>query len=267
MSAKKEVRREFEVAGIHKRISIHEEREARPKNKYSRREAIKYGAKIGVGAALWGTVGNLVGQAYDLTVRPVADKVEKTYERVRRFNPFRRGEPEGVTRRGFLRSLLGQAHEHPVATGTTIGAVYGGGKYALSGLSKYLTNNQIARLKDENADYKERIHLLEEYKGYLEEDMKKRDAKVDQLQEELVNVRGIIGQLNKTNKLEKVVEEPEPPKTLLIVGLAGLLVSIIISSVSLTGNSILNMNSQLANVLGASVFVISLILVLLGRKN
>jgi len=58
---------------------------AKEGKKYTRREAIKYGTKIGTGAVIWGALGNLTGRAYEFyrdfyneTVQPVIDKANQT---------------------------------------------------------------------------------------------------------------------------------------------------------------------------------------------
>ena len=258
------------------------------KKKYTRREAIKYGAKVSLGAALWGTIGNLLGRGYETgrdfyrsDVKPALDKVERGTSKIeewgddinRTLNPWyepkEKEEQPKLTRRGFLKSLAWQAHEHPVAAGTLVGATYGVGKYALTNISKYLTKREIARLKDENIDYKGRIHILEEYRNGLEQSMKEKDAKVEQLQEELAEVKKIIRRLEKPSDLEGKVEEGKTTgqKILLLIGGVGLFISIILSLEVITGNAILNVSGENIFLLDVILFFASLLLVFIGIKK
>ena len=262
------------------------------KKKYTRREAIKYGAKVGLGAAIWGTVGNLFGRGYRYgrdfyreEIKPTLDKAEKALDKVeeladdanRTFNPWYEPKPkeksqpeqQRLTRRGFLKSLAWQAHENPVAAGTLVGATYGAGKYALANISNYLTKRQIARLKDESTGYKERIHILEEYRNGLEQSMKEKDAKVEQLQEELIEVKKTIRRLEKPGELEGKVEErgTTGKKTLLLIGSVGLFISIILSSAVITGNAILYVSGKNIFLFDVILFFASLLLVFIGIKK
>ena len=262
----------------------------RQSKKHTRREAIKYGAKVGFGAAIWGTVGNVLGRGYGAgrdfyrnEVKPTLDKVEKGTDKIkelgddinRTFNPWYQPKPKEkkeqpkLTRRGFLRSLAWQAHEHPQTAGTSLGILYGGGKYALSGLSKYLTKREIARLKDESIYYKERIHILEKYQAGIEKNMEVKDAKVEQLQEELAEVKRSIERLKKSGKLEEKVEEGKGTgkKTLLLIGSVGLFISIILSSMVITGNAVLNVMGENFFLLDVILFFASLLLVFIGIKK
>ncbi len=270
-----------------------EEREVRkPKKKYTRREAIKYGAKIGFGAALWGTAGNLLGRGYEYgrdfyrnEVKPTLDTVKKGVDKVgewgddlnRTFNPWYepkkevKKEPEKVTRRRFLKSLAWQAHEHPVAAGTAVGTTYGAVKHALTGLSRYLTKSQIAKLKDKNTDYEERIHILEEYQAGLEQSMKEKDVKVDKLQAELEEVKEIMKRLKKPSGLEEKASEgsttEESKEVFLALGISGLFVSIMLGSVSITGNVLLDATGRNALLLSIVLFFISLLVVFIGIRK
>lgn len=253
------------------------------KKNYTRREAIKYGAKIGLGAGIWGAIGNFSGRVYDHTVKPVADRVEETYEglhnlreSLNRLNPFRRNTPtpapKPVSRRGFLSSLLGKAHQNPITAGTIIGATYGTGKYALGGLSRYLTKREIAILKDENAGYRERLEVLEAYKAGIKEDLKAKDDRLDYLEGELKKVNGIERQI-KHSKLEETVSEGEGQVSkegkdmLLSLGVVGFLISIGLSSLTLTGNVVINTNNTQLFTGCLALFIVSLSLVLFGIED
>ena len=259
------------------------------KKKYTRREAIKYGAKVGLGAAIWGTVGNLFGRGYRYgrdfyreEIKPTLDKAEKALDKVeeladdanRTFNPWYEPKPkeksqpeqQRLTRRGFLKSLAWQAHENPVAAGTLVGATYGAGKYALANISNYLTKRQIARLKDESTGYKERIHILEEYRNGLEQSMKEKDAKFERLEAELEEVKKIMKRLKKPSGLEERASE-ESKEIFLVFGISGLLISIGLGSVIITGNTISGIANNHIFSITAVVFVLSLIFIFSGIKR
>lgn len=254
--------------------------------KYTRREAIKYGAKVGFGAALWGTVGNLLGRGYEAgrdfyrsDVKPVLDKVEKSTNKIgefaddvnRTFNPWYQPKPEEEkeqpksTRRGFLKSLAWKAHEHPKTVGTIVGATYGAGKYSLTGLSKYLTNRQIAKLKDENIDYKERLEVLEKYRVGAERDLGGKEDRIMELER---NVDELRREIKKQGKLEEKVGESEESKEILLsFGIVGLFVSIGIGSSVITGNIISGITNNNLFPIAAVIFALSLVFILLGIKR
>jgi len=81
--------------------------ERKPQKKHKRRAFLKYAAKIGLGAALWGIGGNLVGKAFKYTVKPVIREGLILYQRSgRRLRNWGILEPARETRRGFLTNLL-----------------------------------------------------------------------------------------------------------------------------------------------------------------
>ncbi|MBR9705779.1 hypothetical protein GOV14_01970 [Candidatus Pacearchaeota archaeon] len=133
-----------------------------------------------------------------------------------------------MTRRGFFKELLHIANKHPVATGATIGG--GAGAY------KANKAQQEGRYKD----------------------------KVNQQGEQ-------IEQMNqKVNALESRLAETERPasrtkKTLLLIGILGIFISILLSVTDLTGHSILQGDAKI-NTFGAVTFIISLIVVLISQK-
>lgn len=260
-----------------------EEREIRrPKKKHTRRAFLKYAARIGLGAALWGGAGYVGGKVFGATVKPVVDtilgasrKVNDAYNGLRRLNPLARRTPTPpVTRRSFLSSLVRTSYHHPIAAGTAVGVTYGAGKYALSNASKYLTDRQIAKLKDENTDYQERLELLEKYRAGVKKDLKGKDARIDYLEKELVKVNEQIRLLGaKPSKLELTAGEgsedtgTEPETLPLIIGGTGLLISIALSTMKLTGNVIFNTNVNQMFSANIAIFIVSLLLVLFEIKK
>lgn len=269
------------------------------KKRYTRREAIKLGAKATAGAAIGGTIGHFAGRGYK-TVRDfyredidpyirkgkkIMDKTEETKDKTKKFVDkylLRKEVPvteeevvepkKEISRRGFLRKMLGYAHEHPISSGTAIGATSGAGLSGLVFIPGYLRKKQIAKLKDTNTEYGERIGILESYKNKLEEDIinikegySQQEAEIDDLKKELTILRKVLG---KEKGLEKKVIEPEGHNTLLIIGLIGIILAIILSSLNLTGFYILE-NSIEVYLGSGLIFVFSLILIFLGsnKKN
>ncbi|MEK6847823.1 MAG: hypothetical protein AABX50_01715 [Nanoarchaeota archaeon] len=247
-----------------------EEREVRkPKKKHTRRAFLKYATKVGLGAALWGVGGHYLGKAFNYTVKPVIKEGLIVYQRggrnLRRFGVL---PPVQESRRGFLKRLLIKGYQHPVAAGTLIGTTYGLGKYSIGGLGKYLNQRQIAVLKDENADYRERLDALEQYKTRAEKDLKGKEDKITELEE---NVNGLRRQIARSGKLEETAGEAplleEGEETLLAFGISGLLVSMGLSSSIMTGNAISGIQSNYLLPLSAIIFVLSLVFVLFGLKR
>mgnify|MGYP001575589832 FL=1 len=260
------------------------------KKKYTRREAIKYGAKVGLGAAIWGTAGNLLGRGYEAgrnfyreEIKPTLDKVEKGTDKIeewgddlnKTFNPWYKSKPEEkkkekpeLTRRSFLKTLALQAHEHPVAAGAIVGATYGAGKYAISGLGKYLTNRQIAVLKDENADYRERLNVLEKYRVESEKDLRGKGDRIAELE---IGIGKLREEIRKKGKLEEKAGGGEArgksEEIFLALGISGLLVSTAFASSIITGNVVSSIQDNHIIPLTAIIFILSLLFVFFGIRK
>jgi hypothetical protein len=258
------------------------------RRKYTRREFLKRSGKLAGGAALYGAGGWLAGKAYQTArdfirkytpevgnklseldnktdslkkydPRKVAKKVEeargnfwrkifgrskedqaewreeKGIEHPKGYKPDTTKDTtqkeEKISRRGFFKKVLGYAHKHPKTAGTTAGVVYGGAKTYLNGRKPYKTKKEIAELKDEIQEIKEKL-----------EDKEQGD-------------------------LEKKVQENgngDDP-TLLALGIAGLIVFIILGTMSLTGFAISNNVTNFS--INATIFVIFLIITLVGIKR
>lgn len=194
--------------------------------KHTRRVALKYLGRIGAGTTLWGAGGNFLGRVVDYAVTPA-----KT---ISRLNPFSGETSSGKsgassTRRGFLSSLTKFVYDHPVASGTVSGATYGSSKSALRGRSKYLTEKKIAKLEGENEDYRERLSALE-------------------------------------GRLEGIESSGSSGKAFLIIGSFGLLGSLILGSMIMTGNTIGSLGDK-SSFLAIALFIVSLALVLKGVSS
>lgn len=173
---------------------------------YQRREAIKYLAKIGGGAAFGGFIGNLIGRAYrtgrdtyNESVVPVLEKGNRAFDKAEKGindlvsyltgkepkKSHEQKQPEKIDRRGFFKSFSKYFHNHPVFTGTTTGATYGGTKSAISGYNSYKTKQKIAKLKEKTSKQEERIKQLEE---------RRRESGLEQEVEEILPITiGIVG--------------------------------------------------------------------------
>ena len=139
----------------------------------------------------------------------------------------------------------------------------------MSGASKYLTDRQIGILKDENADYKERLVVLEDYRSGVQKDLKRKDGRIDDLERNLAIVNRAIRDLQaKPGKLEEAASEGEVPEEvkemLLSFGVVGLLISLTFLSTNLTGYAIFNSEVTKNSAAIIAIFIVSLGLVLLG---
>jgi len=255
---------------------------------YIRREFLKTGAKVGGSAAVYGTVGGFLGKGYE-TIRDLYNAVIKkggTYlseqetkaeiskekpnkglgdrfrelsQRLGRFkydtqgkveekvgigrdekqkqewrynkeipNP-KTGKPEErpieTTRRGFFRTILGYAHQHPVGTGIAAGAAYGAGKSAYRQRRKARDKIEIAELKDKV--------------NYLEDKINPKES--------------------------EEVKEAGLEKTLTIIGIIGVFISIFFSLSNITGLAILDMSTQKTKISSIIILIISLILIIVGK--
>jgi len=150
-----------------------------------------------------------------------------TYEPKKQDSQYK--EPE-ITRRRFFGTIFNYANQHPIVAGAGGGTIYG----AYKTKKTYKTKKEIAGLKDnveglkkENTDLKDRLSGLEE---------KLKD----------------LGQKAKDNPI-------------VMIGIIGLFISIILSSISLTGFSLLDSKTYSFS-LNIIVFLISFLLLSLGIK-
>ncbi|MFA5953543.1 MAG: hypothetical protein WC812_03045 [Candidatus Pacearchaeota archaeon] len=274
------------------------------KKKYTRREAIKYGAKISAGALIYGAIGNVLGRGYrffrdiyrdadekvenlkedvarkkrdmdefyEENVKPEKDNLKEKFKKTKigkklyntkeelEETPFgekihskkdklkenyknwdekildENEEPDKISRRTFLGRLFHAYNEHPVGVATSAGIVYGGSKHAIKNLNKYRRNRR-------EAIQREKIKNLEEELENFKEDYK-----------------------NSSKDLENSVDS-EYSNILIIVGLAGFLISLIIGSLKLTGNVISNSSFHFDSYLSIFLLVLSLILIMIGLKK
>ena len=249
--------------------------------KITRRKALqkgKYITKVAGAGALYGGIGNIAGRIYRIErdslrqlkghMYDAADSVGETlkkanpknlYDKIRGKEitpkPKKPKKSKPTTRRGFIRKTLGLYHNHPVSTFTATGAAYGSGKHAIKGYEKH------KRKSERNQDKLERI----QDKLDRSEDREERK----ELRKEIKALRQLIQESN-SNNLERLTQETEDEQyfgnPLIIIGGIGLVISIVITSVNITGHSIAN------KVLGAPIlplilFIASLITILVGVKE
>jgi len=231
-----------------------------------------YIGKVAASGAAYGALGNIGGRiadnviyAYETTrdkVNEALDTLNKPrdiYGRTRdkiseifgnsRTEPLPEPpEPESreVSRRGFLKNLLNLAYEHPVGAGTILGGSYGTGKQAVKGYSAHM--DRVRRLEESLERTKDRQERLE-------------------LSEEIEALRKEMHQLTSTlSPLEDKVTDPEK-KMLLTIGSIGLVASIILSTSSLTGFSVVNNTFHSSGILAGIVFIVSLLFIKLGLRE
>lgn len=292
------------------------EERKRVDNKYTRREFLKLGARAGIGATLYGAGGYFLGKGYQIgkdwyseNIQPAVEstkkaksKIAEMYDGIKREGKIliygekkvleeekiqrmvekekiEKEEKERISRRGFLKyplEYLKQVHKHPVPTLTITGVAYGAAKSTIKGIPKYLTNLKIAKLKDENTKYEERIGILEEYQGKLEREMKELKQKgeeytgqIAELQKELSGLKGILENSERASgKLETIVEESSEKEILFLeLGLAGLLVSTMINTFALTGFAVAREVYTLSVKAGVALFIFSVAFVLMSMRK
>jgi hypothetical protein len=255
--------------------------------KYTRREFLKQGAKTGASAGIYALVGGAIGKVYDTVSKAYTLGIEKvgaklseydreieksenpviraTVEPVSRVEDWRgrfyrrligrddsdveewrekynipserkseslgrerKVKEERTTRRGFFKKLASYFSDHPVESGIGIGATYGGGK-ALLGSGQGL---QTARIRDSLED------LQQDNKG-----LTRRVRKLEKGLEEIVGKEGKGG-------------------TMMVLGLGMLFLSIITSSVRLTGFSILEVSKEIYFGVSGIFFLIGFCLII-----
>jgi hypothetical protein len=277
--------------------------------KYTRREALKYGGKVGVGAIFGGFVGkgyktvkdhvwNILPEYakrsinedyrnstspgdFEKTIDYVKDqkeKIDKTKGKFKEKWDSLTGKERGISeeelldeaaeekesRRSFLLRLIGSAHKHPVGAGATAGALYVG----LKGLPKYFNKDKIAKIKDQNIDYKEKVDSLEKYTEKLEEELKdyksKSKKEINEIKDELDLLRKIKNNEDDEGGLERKLDQGIN-NVVFIFGILGLISSFSFYSMNMTGAVIGNSFSY-SQILGVILFLFSFILILIGFK-
>jgi|TARA_Y100000310_G_scaffold206422_1_gene206842 hypothetical protein len=135
--------------------------------KYTRREALKAGARVVGGAAAYGTAGYFSGKGYRAVKEVYDEGVGPVVERIQSLNPFKRKQSkgktgsEGYTRRGLFRKFLGNTHKHPIRNLTATGLAYGGVKTGIGVATGRANERAIAKLRDKVAGLEERIKKYE----------------------------------------------------------------------------------------------------------
>ncbi len=158
--------------------------------KYTRKEFLKYSGKIGLGAAVYGFLGNFAGRGYkgmkdfyEENIEPAveakknienkADSLKnKFYDFIGKEREFEKKEDkpeEKISKRGFFKRYFNAFHEHSVGVGTSTGVVVGGTKSALTNYGKYKTEGKINEgqrkiksLEEKNKELEEKYSKLEE---------------------------------------------------------------------------------------------------------
>jgi len=244
--------------------------------KYTRRKALQkgiYGAKVAGAGTAYGFLGNIIGRIYETErnalrnikssyentiggLKESADKInpKNLYNKIRgkkstpKTQELKKSKP--ITRRGFIRKTLGFYHEHPVPAFTTTGVTYGSGKYAIKGYESYKRKLERAEDKLNNA---------------------KNRKEIKDLKNEIQELKKLIEETHPTkqNQLEKTTEDEfgNLGKIFITTGEIGLVVSIILTSINITGHSISNKLIG-APILPLILFITSLIVILVGvREN
>lgn len=228
-----------------------------------------YAGKVAASGVAYGALGNIGGRivksvidAYETTrdkVDEVLDTLNKpgdVYDRTRERigQIFGRGrtepqpeppepEPEEVSRRGFFRTLLNLAYQHPVGAGTVLGGSYGTGKQAVKGYAAHM----------------DRVRRLEESLERTQD----RQERID-LQEEISQLRAEMRQLRESlSPLEEKITDPEK-QMLIAIGSIGLIGSIIVSTSSMTGFAILGGLPGNNGIIAGTTFLLSLLFLKLG---
>jgi len=161
----------------------------------------------------------------------------KGYQRQYQESPERKAtekptkpEEKTLTRRNFwqeaARYVLGTANKYPETTGAIVAGAYGTGKAALRGKKEYRTARTIAQTQDENTALSERVEQLEQ------------------------RVQG---------------KYPGTTGNFAIIGLIGIVISILLSSANLTGFVIINETLPNLQVFNLCLFLLSLLSILISR--
>lgn len=132
---------------------------------------------------------------------------------------------EEISRRGFLKTILGYAQRHPVGAGIAAGAAYGAGKSAYRQHGSVKDKIEIARLKG-------RVDYLEERTNPAESGR---------------------------------IKESGLEKTFTIIGIIGLIISIFFSLSNITGLAVLSMGAQKTQISSIIILIISFMLIIVGK--
>ncbi len=179
---------------------------------------------------------------------------------------------EELNRRGFLSHLgnLGKGylkliHSNPIPTLTISGMAYGATKSTIKVIPKYLKEKEIARLKDENTEYKERLNILEDYKKRIEES---EENNTNEIKSELERIGEILENAGRASgKLETIVKESKNEMSFIIVGIIGLIISLVGGIFRLNGFVISNSTSFTSSNLCFILLLGSLIFFYFGIKG
>lgn len=264
--------------------------------KYTRREVLKQGVRVSAGAGAYGAIGGFLGKMYEslgnmygrgikeagerlgnldneieeaeptepaYVAKPVKriedarigffkkifgrteEDVEK-FQKKHEYGPAKKPATtkqksekeetaeEETSRRGFINYILGYMADNPVVSGIGIGAGYGTVKTLPDVPGAFAT----AGLRDDVAH-------LKKYSGRLEEEVRQ--------------LKGAIG------GLEKKTEEDKSKNMLIFLGIAGLVLTILFSSINLTGNVIAEKGADFS-IISLITFFFSIFLIASGSS-
>ena len=193
-------------------------------------------------------------------------KREEELEKIRQSE-----EAEKMSRRGFFKKYFHLFNEHPVGTGTLTGASLGTLVKTLSLYPRYLDKKKVAILKDEHAEYGEKIKILEEYKERLERREDEKENKIKGLENEIKKLKTIYKKLNlpeeDSSGLEDRLKKGDENKSLLMV-ISGVVLAIgflVIKGFEYTGFSVSSGDFMIfSDFLGLIIIFTSLTLMVLG---
>ncbi len=192
-------------------------------------------------------------------------KAKKEQERIRK------QEAEKMSRRGFFNKYLHLFNEHPVSTGTLTGASLGAMIKTLSLYPKYLDKKKVAILKDEHAEYKEKVNILSAYKERLEKAEEEKDNKIKYLEEEVNKLKNIYEKIDMKADTPKGLEEKVKTDekalslSILLSGIILIMGIMIINGFNYTGFFILSQNNiDLSSFLGTIIPFISFTFIIVG---
>jgi hypothetical protein len=257
---------------------------------YTRREVLKYGAKVGVGATIWGAVGGGLGKAYDLfrqgyqaAVRETGNKLSALDEKIENSkNPVVEYTVQPVKKaedwRGSAwRKIFGRDEKDTQEWKDKYGIKSGKEKPYEPNLPKKQSDpNKPNPLEEVQSTRRGFIrYMLGLGNQYPTESGVVAGAAYGGVKHAISGHESYkqavtIGDLKqRVSELERKTQNSAPPsdrnKTLIILGILGMIISLIFVATTLTGFSVLSLGIKNSMKAGLAVFLASISLILLGK--
>lgn len=252
--------------------------------KYTRREILKYGARVGTSSAFYGTIGGVAGRLYREArdfiysgLNKVGNKlveIDDKTDSLPNYNPVKIAKGVEDARTSFWRKALGISKEEQAENRKALRIKHPKSyqppeKKEEKPISRRGFFSKAIRLFDEyptasaaiaGATYGAGKSSIEGYSNYkTKKQLAQQRGKIEYLESEVEKL--------KQNRLEKKLNDNDKSPLMIFFGIIGIGITFALFSKILTGNAVSVPGSTGLNLSAIGIFLISIILILIGLKK